>query len=386
MNDRKIAISIKDLLFSYDKKNFLEIKELEIPANRIVTILGPSGAGKSTFLNLLAGFLPSSQGIEYHNEFKDFGYIMQKNNLYEEISVRKNLWISTKNSVKWTEKVWKLSLKEFEKQEELTHLSDNIVNFFKNEKKSFLKKLKQKFIFLFFVIRKPSFYLFYLKFRRQFFENSVKKVLKTLEIDDIFTKKAANISGGQQQRVAFAKSIIKGDNLILMDEPFSSLDAKIKEATIKLLLKIKQEFKMTIVLVTHDQTDAMKISDKIILLNKGRIMQFSNPEELFENPNSLFVAKFIGVPEINFIEKSGENNLYIRAKYIKILSSFNEANGKILYKKNLADNFYYQIRDLEKNVDLEIISPTDINTENIRIEYDQNKIFAFDQEGRRVDN
>lgn len=386
MNDRKIAISIKDLLFSYDKKNFLEIKELEIPANRIVTILGPSGAGKSTFLNLLAGFLPSSQGIEYHDEFKDFGYIMQKNNLYEEISVHKNLWISTKNSAKWTEKVWKLSLKEFEKQEELTHLSDNIVNFFKNEKKSFLKKLKQKFIFLFFVIRKPNFYLFYLKFRKQFFENSVKKVLKTLEIDDIFTKKAANISGGQQQRVAFAKSIIKGDNLILMDEPFSSLDAKIKEATIKLLLKIKQEFKMTIVLVTHDQTDAMKISDKIILLNKGRIMQFSNPEELFENPNSLFVAKFIGVPEINFIEKSGENNLYIRAKYIKISPSFNEANGKILYKKNLADNFYYQIRDLEKNVDLEIISPTDINTENIRIEYDQNKIFAFDQEGRRVGN
>ncbi len=141
---------------------------------------------------------------------------------------------------------------------------------------------------------------------------------------------------------------------------------------------------MTIVLVTHDQTDAMKISDKIILLNKGEILQYSNPEELFENPQSIFAAKFIGMPEINFIEKKGDIEYYIRSKYIKISSTPETTNGKVFYKKNIADNFYYQIHDTEKNIDLEIISPIDIQGQNVKIEYNKDKIFAFDKGGNRV--
>ncbi|MXR56333.1 ABC transporter ATP-binding protein [Mycoplasma flocculare] len=384
MNGQKIAITIKNLLFSYDKKNFLKIDNLEIPANKIITILGPSGAGKSTFLNLLTNFLPAKSAIRYNPEFKNFGYIMQKNNLYEEISVRKNLWLSTKNSEKWNEKVWSLSLEQFNFVKQKANYVKNIKNFFKTDGKTFWQKIYQKFNFYTFIIKNLKFYLFYIKFRKTLFEREMRKILKSLEIENIFHKKVSNISGGQQQRVAFAKSIIKGDNLIFMDEPFSSLDAKIKEATIKLLLKIKKEFMMTIILVTHDQNDALKISDKIALLNKGKIMQFSEPEELFENPNSLFVAKFIGFPEINFLEKKGKNNFYIRSKYIKIVESKNKANGKILYKKNLADNFYYQIHDIEKNIDLEIVTPVNIVDQKVKIEYDKNKIFAFDERGNRV--
>ncbi len=386
MNHLTIAISIKSLIFSYDKKAFLKINDLEIPANNIITILGPSGAGKSTFLNILAGFLPVKTGIEYHEKFKNFGYIMQKNNLYEEISVKKNLWISAKNSPEWTSKVWKLSWENFKKDKNNQDLSDSIGNLLSSKSTLGVQKVIKKFKFYFYILKNIKFYIFFLKFRKKYFEKEVLNVLKALEIDDIFLKKAKNISGGQQQRVAFAKSIIKGDNLVLMDEPFSSLDAKIKESTIKLLLKIKQEFNMTIVLVTHDQTDAMKISDKIILLNKGEILQYSNPEELFENPQSIFAAKFIGMPEINFIEKQGEIEYYIRSKYIKISSTSEPTNGKVFYKKNIADNFYYQIHDTEKNIDLEIIRPIDIQGENVKIEYNKDKIFAFDKGGNRVNS
>ncbi|QLG43478.1 ABC transporter ATP-binding protein [Mesomycoplasma hyopneumoniae] len=384
MESQNSAIKIKNLIFSYDKKEFLEINNLEIPAKKITTILGPSGSGKSTFLNLLAGFLPSKAAIEYSPEFEHFGYIMQKNNLYEEISVKKNLWISTKNSLKWRKKVWLLSLREFAKIKNLPDFGKNSTNFFIEKSDSFWKKIVQKVNFYIFIIKNVKFYYFYIKFCKKQFEIEIKKILRILEIEDIFEKKAAKISGGQEQRVAFAKSIIKGDNMILMDEPFSSLDTKIKEATIKLLLKIKDEFKMTIILVTHDQNDAMKISDKIILLNKGKIIQFSVPEELFENPNSLFAAKFIGSPEINFLEKTAEKNFYIRGKYVKILPSITKSNGKILYKKNLAENFFYQIYDIEKNTNLEIVTPIDITGQKVQIEYDQGKILAFDKEGNRV--
>ncbi|AAZ53750.2 ABC transport ATP-binding protein [Mesomycoplasma hyopneumoniae 7448] len=309
---------------------------------------------------------------------------MQKNNLYEEISVKKNLWISTKNSLKWRKKVWLLSLREFAKIKNLPDFGKNLTNFFIEKSDSFWKKIAQKVNFYIFIIKNVKFYYFYIKFCKKQFEIEIKKILKILEIEDIFEKKAAKISGGQEQRVAFAKSIIKGDNMVLMDEPFSSLDTKIKEATIKLLLKIKDEFKMTIILVTHDQNDAMKISDKIILLNKGKIIQFSVPEELFENPNSLFAAKFIGSPEINFLEKTAEKNFYIRGKYVKILPSITKSNGKILYKKNLAENFFYQIYDIEKNTNLEIVTPIDITGQKVQIEYDQSKILAFDKEGNRV--
>ncbi|MBG0731088.1 ABC transporter ATP-binding protein [Mycoplasma sp. 'Moose RK'] len=384
MKKDKIAILIKNLSFSYDCKNYLEINDLEIPANQIITILGPSGAGKSTFLNLLAGFLPAKSQIEYQENFKNFGYIMQKDNLYEEISVKKNLWISTKNSPKWTEKVWFLSLEKLKNQKNINSLVEKSKKFFANNKKGFWQKICQKFHFFLTIILNLKFYFFYLKFRKKFFESEVQKVLKTLEITEVFGKKAANISGGQQQRIAFAKSIIKGDNLILMDEPFSSLDAKIKESTIKLLLKIKHEFNMTIILVTHDQVDALKISDQIILLKDGKIVQFSTPQELFDNPKSLFAAKFIGSPEINFLEKKQEISYFIRDKNIKILPTNNEKNGKILFSKKIADSYYYQVRDLEKQIDLELFLPKQILGTDVKIEYDKVKILAFDERGNRV--
>lgn len=166
---------------------------------------------------------------------------------------------------------------------------------------------------------------------KKLFKKELDTLAKKLEIDHLINKNVDELSGGQKQRVAFAKGIVKRTNFVLMDEPFSALDAKIKESTIDWLLKIKNEFNLSIIIVTHDQQDAMKISDKIILLSKGKVQQFSSGQEMYENPANLFVAKFIGYPEINFIKEEDNKLFYIRQNKI-IVSISEKENGKSLAK------------------------------------------------------
>ncbi|VEU66323.1 multiple sugar ABC transporter ATP-binding protein [Mesomycoplasma conjunctivae] len=383
MMNKNLIIEIENLNFSYDKKYRLTIDKLAIPERKIVTILGPSGSGKTTLLNLIAGFLDHKKAIKNKaKSLENIGYIMQKDNLYNQISVIKNLWISAKNSKKWRWTTYKKIIDsqtlEHKSKEKIKSLIDHQLENLEKNKRNLFANFKLRY----WLLQSGWLFLKFYKVVYKEFLEQVDELFTILEIKGIENKKASDISGGQQQRVAFAKAIIKGNNFILMDEPFASLDAKIKESTIKWLEKIKQQFDLSIIFVTHDQVDALKISDLVILLKDGKVEQYGSPQDLFENPNNTFVAKFIGFPEINFIGNDNEKQAYIRSKYLKI-EDF-AGNAELLFKKNIGDGFWVKILDKEKNIELELVINNDLKSKDLNVVYQDEKILYFDKQGQRI--
>lgn len=219
------------------------------------------------------------------------------------------------------------------------------------------------------------------------FENRLHEIAKKLKIDELLQRKGSELSGGQRQRVAFAKAIIKNSILILMDEPFASLDVKIKESTRDWLATIQKELKLSIIFVTHDQSDALRISDRILLINDGKVVQFDTPENLYNNPFNEFVAKFIGTPEIILIKEDNLSRSYIRNNKIQI-SYHQQAEDLIIDKKLLGDLFVYEIfvQHLQRKIVINNTSNLYKITDKVKITYNDTDLIHFDKEGRRILN
>ncbi|QJR44256.1 ABC transporter ATP-binding protein [Mycoplasma miroungirhinis] len=405
MLEPNTIVEIKNLTFKYttkQKNNDLEISHIKIPENKIISLLGPSGSGKTTLLNIILGFLKPSQGeviIKNNPETHEIAYIMQENSVYESVNVFNNIFLSAVNSTKWvvetrinyfhnlynnspekvTQKAWN-SLENYQKStifDSQNHRWKNILN-------SKWKYLELIFSFIFNTTIKNKLKIIIQSKLKKLFKNELNSIAKKLDIDELLTKNVNDLSGGQKQRVAFAKGIIKKTQLVLMDEPFSALDAKIKESTIQWLLKIKKEFNLSIILVTHDQRDAINISDQIILLNKGKIQQFSTSDQLYYDPNNIFVAKFIGSPEINFIKEDENFSYYIRHNKMQVTL---DENGKysVIFKKHFGDLILYTIK-VNETLNWNIIlqnADIDIN-KKINILYDEKDLIKFDKQGQRV--
>lgn len=396
-NSKNVLVSIENLKFKYNKKSTkydLEIPNLEIEEGKIISLLGPSGSGKTTLFNILLGFLKPEHGkISIKNNLKthEIAYIMQENSIYENVSVFNNIFLSAKNNRNWIDSSrieFLGGFSDIKNDQKISKYFDEYVSFSKEKEKNDWK-IKFAYFKLWIAI------LFSKKIRKKWtllknlalkklFKKELDTLAKKLEIDHLINKNVDELSGGQKQRVAFAKGIVKRTNFVLMDEPFSALDAKIKESTIDWLLKIKNEFNLSIIIVTHDQQDAMKISDKIILLSNGKIQQFSTGQEMYENPANLFVAKFIGSPEINFIKEEDNKLFYIRQNKIN-LSIVEEGKYKIINKKHFGDKVHYQI-EFEKNNIWSIV----LNEDNLKIgdfvdiNYSKNDVLIFDKHGERI--
>nr|WP_318034116.1 ATP-binding cassette domain-containing protein [Mycoplasmopsis agalactiae] len=217
------------------------------------------------------------------------------------------------------------------------------------------------------------------------FKKEFEVVANKIGIGDYIYKNVNELSGGQKQRVAFAKGIIKKTNLVLMDEPFSALDAKIKESTIEWLINIKKEFNLSIIVVTHDQQDALKISDSIILMDNGAIQQFSSGADMYEDPNNLFVAKFIGSPEINYINTVDDISYYIRHNKLSVKKDPN-GNFIIVDKKDFGDKIHYSAKFDDKSWSL-VTKDSSIEVgQKVYVSYKDADVLAFDKDGNRVRN
>ncbi|EOA06949.1 Glycerol ABC transporter subunit A, ATP-binding component [Mycoplasma yeatsii 13926] len=390
-------ITIKNLIFKYSKKQKFDdvnIGELTINKNEIICLLGPSGSGKTTLLNLILGFIKPTSGeikIKNNPSIHEVSYIMQENSVYENTTVFNNVYLSAKNYDKWVNSV---RVEFFKNYINKNNLNDKkIIKLFDDYKKSIhsfnkskikLNYLKLIFSFLFNKNVKNKFKFLKEVKLKNLFKIEIEKIAKKLDIDQLLYKNVNELSGGQKQRVAFAKGIIKKTNLILMDEPFSALDAKIKESTIQWLIKIKREFNLSLIIVTHDQQDALKISDQIILLNKGRVQQYSSGNEMYDNPNNLFVAKFIGYPEINYIGIKDDKHYYIRHNKIEIQPDMN-GKYKIIDCKNLGDKTLYTIDYSNDNNWSVLDSQNNIEIgSSINMKYSNNDVLIFDDKGNRV--
>ncbi|WP_434342936.1 ATP-binding cassette domain-containing protein [Mycoplasma capricolum] len=394
-----ILIQIKNLKFKYHKKQKdydLIIDDLKIEKNKIISLLGPSGSGKTTLLNLLLGYIkPQTGTIDILNNPKihEIAYIMQENSTYENTTVFNNVFLSAKNYSKWVDSAYLKFFNDFfNNKENFLKRTINQFEIYKkllNQKKANNKLKKQAFFKLIFLVLTDNKVKNKFKFLKQIhlknlFKDEIQVIAKKLNIDHLLNKNVNQLSGGQKQRVAFAKGIIKKTNLVLLDEPFSALDAKIKESTIDWLIKIKKEFNLSMIIVTHDQQDALKISDQIILLDKGKIQQFSSGEQMYNNPNNLFVAKFIGSPEINFIKKQDDKSYYIRHNKIKVKPNKN-AKYQIIEKKSFGDKVHYLI-NFNKDIKWTLVLNDDsleIN-DKIDLDYNNSDVLVFDKNGNRI--
>lgn len=233
----------------------------EIPDGKLIGLLGPSGCGKSTTLNLISGLVKPTEGriffgeddvTELPPENRGIGLVFQNYALYPHLTVRQNILFPLQN-LKGKDK---LSKEEMEKK--------------------------------------------------------VTEAAKLVQIDELMERKPRELSGGQQQRVAIARAMVKMPKVLLLDEPLSNLDARLRLQTREEIRRIQRETKITTIFVTHDQEEAMSISDMIVVMKDGAVHQIGKPQDVYDAPVNLFVAKFLGTPPINvFNGRIKENKLYI---------------------------------------------------------------------------
>lgn len=221
---------------------------LEIPDGKLIGLLGPSGCGKSTTLNLLCGLQKPTSGKIFFGdddvtalpaEKRGVGFVFQSYALYPHLTVLQNILFPLEN-LKGKDKLSKETMRE-----------------------------------------------------------KAYEAAKLVQINELMDRKPSELSGGQQQRVAIARALVKRPRVLLLDEPLSNLDARLRLQTREEIRRIQRETKITTVFVTHDQEEAMSISDMIVVMKSGVIQQIGRPQEVYDNPVNLFVAKFLGTPPIN---------------------------------------------------------------------------------------
>ena len=262
----------------------LKSVNFSIEQGDLVCLLGPSGCGKSTILNMIAGLLqPTGGDIQFkkssviNTEPKDrnIGFVFQNYALYPHMTVLENI-------------MFPLTVGE------------------KKISKEEAKKIAEEY-------------------------------MQLTNIEELAEKKPGTLSGGQQQRVAITRALVQKPEVLLLDEPLSNLDARLRLKIREEIRRLVKEVGITTIFVTHDQEEALSISDKIILLNEGVIQQHDDPQNLYLEPNNLFVAKFIGNPIINISEVDVKDGVISHPSFTLQVSELVESR----FRKGLENGHYY---------------------------------------------
>ncbi len=237
--EEKTLISFRNIVKSFDGQVILKGINLDINEKEFVTLLGPSGCGKTTLLRILGGFLDADEGsVIFDGEEisqlppyeRELNTVFQKYALFPHLSVYENIAFGLK-----------------------------------------IKKMSKDII-----------------------DQKVMKMLKLIGLEGYENKNTTLLSGGQQQRVAIARALVNEPKVLLLDEPLAALDLKLRKEMQYELKRIRQEVGITFIFVTHDQEEALTMSDKIVVMNNGEIQQVGSPEEIYNEPANRFVANFIG--------------------------------------------------------------------------------------------
>lgn len=240
------SVTLKNVCKKYDSKVVIDNIDLEIKDKEFIVLVGASGCGKSTILRMIAGLEEISGGSIYIGDKKvndippkdrDIAFVFQSYALYPHMTVRENIAFGLK-----------------------------------------MRKVDKAVI-----------------------EQKVKEAAEILNLTEYLDRKPKQLSGGQRQRVALGRAIVRNPKVFLMDEPLSNLDAKLRVQMRAEIKKLHEKLQTTFIYVTHDQTEALTMGDRIVVLDKGIIQQAAGPEEIYNNPSNTFVAGFVGSPQMNFI-------------------------------------------------------------------------------------
>lgn len=304
MSERKIKLQIKDMTKKYDNGDGVEHINLDIYEGEIVTFLGPSGCGKTTILRTIGGFLDVTSGditidgqsiIGLPPEKRPTAMVFQSYNLWPHMTIYENLAFGLK-----------------------------------------LRKVPKAEI-----------------------DADIKKMLALVSMSGCEKKYPNQMSGGQQQRVAVARALVMKPDVLLLDEPLSNLDAKLRESVRVELRTIQQKMGLSVIYVTHDQSEALSMSDAVVVLKDGEVHQVGTPQEIYFEPKTQFVADFIGTTNLISVEGKGNNDVAygntvfhstnpvtpgaryiasVRPESIKI--SLEKAEGKVNIKTSIVNRMF----------------------------------------------
>ncbi len=240
-----VILELQNVSKSFDDKKIIENLDLSIGRNEFITLLGPSGCGKSTTLRIIGGFEKPDTGrvvfdgvdiTELAPDKRNVNTVFQKYSLFSHMNVAENI--------------------------------------------AFGLKLKKK--------------------SRAYIDDKIKYALRLVNLEGFEKRSPQSLSGGQQQRIAIARAIVNEPDLLLLDEPLGALDLKLRHDMQRELITIKKEVGITFIYVTHDQEEALTMSDKVVVMNKGIVQQMGSPKLIYDEPQNAFVADFIG--ESNIID------------------------------------------------------------------------------------
>lgn len=330
------TISLRNVRKSFGDAIIIPGADLEIRNGEFVVFVGPSGCGKSTLLRLIAGLEDLSGGaIEIDGKDvtsaapseRGLAMVFQSYALYPHMSVRNNIAFGLKMAG----------------------------------------------------VPKPEI------------DEKVAKAAATLNLTEYLDRKPRQLSGGQRQRVAIGRAIVRQPEAFLFDEPLSNLDAALRVNMRVFIMQLHKDLGTTMVYVTHDQVEAMTMADRIVVLNRGNIEQVGSPLELYNNPDSLFVAGFIGSPKMNFVTgpeavKHKAKTIGIRPEHIGISSGKDAWTGRIALAEHLgADSFLHV--DTQEAGRLVVRAPGDFrgkDGDGISLKPDLSRLHRFDDNGKVI--
>ena len=321
---------------SFGNTNVIQNLNLTIKDGSFTVLVGSSGCGKTTLLRMIAGIGPQTSGqilIDGKDvsllppAYRDIAMVFQNYAIYPTMTVRENIEFGLKN----------------------------------------------------------------MKVPKEERDALVSEYSKIVGLEDYLDRKPSTLSGGQRQRVALARAMVKKPKAFLMDEPLSNLDAKLRVQMRSELIELHNRLQTTFVYVTHDQVEAMSMADDIVLLNQGKIQQMDSPEKMYNDPNSIFTARFIGTPPMNIL-KLGKTDLCIgfRPSHV-ILSSektgaLYEFNGEIVTREMLGNETTYRI-SVGGTVITAVLLKNDLKVhEHVFLHFDEDSLYLFDADGNCIRN
>ena len=370
-------IELKNISKSFGSTEVIKSLDLSVSNGEFITIVGPSGCGKSTLLRIIAGLENQSSGDviidgnvvnNTRASERDLAMVFQSYALYPHLTVQQNMMVP-------------LKLRRLSKLERFP-----IIGWLMPNRRSKLDEIMKK----------------------------VQEASETLQITHLLDRKPGQLSGGQQQRVAVGRAMVREPVAFLMDEPLSNLDAGLRVHMRAEISELHRDLKTTFIYVTHDQAEALTMSDRMAVMMDGEILQLDTPNEIYNNPSNIRVAEFVGSPKINILQgecdekgdikcigikitdsiklaQKGNISVGIRPEHMELVTS-NDKNvfkGKIVYRENLGSDIFLHVTVNEGEQKIIVRSEPSmvINSavgDQVMIGWDEQKVMVFDVDGKNV--